>query len=132
MELKYSHNRAVAHHTLMQMSQACGTIMQWNRKITSVQDYLSSPEGMEKMAASCMLIQSIGEGVKKIDRLLPDFFNDNAPDIPWRSIKGLRDHIAHGYFNIDADIVFDVAINEIPRLKGVFDILRAKLKNDPS
>ena len=113
------------------MSQACEMIMQWNREITSVQDYLFSPVGMEKMAASCMLIQSIGEGVKKIDRLLPDFFKENAPEIPWRSIKGLRDHIAHGYFNIDADIVFDVAVNEIPRLLPIFDRLRLKLEDNP-
>ena len=130
MESKYSHDRAIAHHTLLQMVHACEMIMLWNKKTTSIQDYLSSPEGMEKMAASCMLIQSIGEGVKKIDKLLPDFFINNAPEIPWRSIKGLRDHIAHGYFNIDTDIVFDVAINEIPRLQPVFDRLRAKLENN--
>ncbi len=74
-----------------------------------------------------MLIESIGEGVKKIDRLLPDFLTRIEPDIPWRSIKGLRDHIAHGYFNIDADVVFDVAINEIPRLKGIFVSLQSCL-----
>lgn len=33
---------------------------------------------------------------------------------------GLRNHIAHGYFNLDADIIFDVAVNEIPALKTEF------------
>jgi hypothetical protein len=33
---------------------------------------------MQKLAANSMIIQSIGEGVKKIDRLLPGFLNDNA------------------------------------------------------
>jgi uncharacterized protein with HEPN domain len=72
---------------------------------------------MQKMAATCMLIESIGEGLKKIDRTIPDFLQNNAPDVPWHEIKGLRDHIAHGYFNLDADIIFDVAINEIPTLR---------------
>jgi len=67
-----------------------------------------------------MLIESIGEGVKKIDKILPDFLQNNAPDIPWKNIKGLRDHIAHGYFNLDEEIIYDVSINEIPTMRVVF------------
>lgn len=70
-----------------------------------------------------MLIESIGEGVKKIDKKLPEFLLKKAPEIPWRNIAGLRDHIAHGYFNLDADIIFDVAINEIPTLKETLEKL---------
>ena len=32
----------------------------------------------------------------------------------------LRNHIAHGYFNLDAEIIYDVAVNEIPGLKAEF------------
>lgn len=98
------------------MVDACNMVMTWNRRTASVDDYLSSPEGMQCMAASCMLIQSIGEGVKKIDKLLPGFLEREEPSIPWKSLKGMRDHIAHGYFNIDSEIVFDVAVNEIVRI----------------
>lgn len=69
------------------------------------------------MAASCMLIESIGEGVKKIDRLASGLLYDKFPNTQWKEIMGLRDHIAHGYFNIDADIIFDVVKTEIPTLK---------------
>lgn len=44
--------------------------------------------------------------------------------MPWKEIKGLRDHIAHGYFNLDASIILDVTVNEIPRLKDAFESLR--------
>ncbi len=43
--------------------------------------------------------------------------------MPWREIKGLRDHIAHGYFDLDASIIFDVVVNEIPSLKPAFERL---------
>lgn len=69
------------------------------------------------MAASCMLIESIGEGIKKIDRLAPGFLETESPDTPWREIKGLRDHVAHGYFDLDADIIFNVVKEEIPLLR---------------
>lgn len=130
MESAYSHNIALAAHTISQLIDGCDMIMIWNKHVTSVDEYLSSPDGMQKMAASCMIIESIGEGVKKIDKLLPGFLTENAPEIPWRSIKGLRDHIAHGYFNIDAEIVFDVAINEIPALKDCFIRLKNLLHSE--
>lgn len=127
MEYASSHNRAIVIHTLSQMADACDMITTWNRDVAASDAYLISPDGMQKMAASCMLIESIGEGVKKIDRLMPDFLISNAPDIPWKSIKGLRDHIAHGYFNLDSEIIFDIAINEIPVLHSTFIRLQALL-----
>lgn len=129
MESGFFHEKAIVHHTLGQLISACDMIMDWNRHVSSVNDYLDSPEGMQKMAANCMLIESIGEGVKKIDKLLPGFLSEYASEVPWRSIKGLRDHIAHGYFNIDADIIYDVVSNEIPQLKLVFINLKDILED---
>lgn len=117
MESQYLHNAPLITHILGQMIEACELITLWNVKITSSDDYLTSPEGVQTMAASCMLIESIGEGVKKIDRLTKGLLYDKFPNTQWKEIMGLRDHIAHGYFNIDADIIFDVAKTEIPSLK---------------
>ena len=117
MESQYFNDIALTKHTINQMIEACELIVLWNKDVRSTDDYLLSPEGMQKMAASCMLIESIGEGVKKIDRIMPGLLVEIAPETPWKNIKGLRDHIAPGYFNIDADIVFDVSINEIEPLK---------------
>ncbi|MBD5281787.1 MAG: DUF86 domain-containing protein [Bacteroides sp.] len=117
MESQYLHNAPLITHILGQMIEACELITSWNVKITSSDDYLTSPEGVQTMAASCMLIESIGEGVKKIDRLTKGLLYDKFPNTQWKEIMGLRDHIAHGYFNIDADIIFDVAKTEIPSLK---------------
>ena len=57
-------------------------------------------------------LEIIGEATKKI----PDRFRDEYPDIQWRSIAGLRDHLIHAYFGIDYDIVWDVITNHIPIL----------------
>ena len=92
-------------------------LMTWNESITDANDYPTSPTGMEKMAASCMLIEAIGEGVKKIDKIEPLFLAEKSPETQWKQIMGLRDHIAHGYFNLDADIIFDVVKDEIPKLR---------------
>lgn len=101
------------------MIESCDLIITWNEKIGDAAYYPSSPAGVEKMAASCMLIEAIGEGVKKFNRLLPGYLAEKSPETPWKQIMGLRDHIAHGYFNLDADIIFDVVKNEIPQLKNI-------------
>ena len=125
MESQSSQSNLISH-ILGQMIESCDLIMTWNERIVEANDYPTTPAGIEKMAASCMLIEAIGEGVKKIDKIAPGFLAEKNPETQWKKIMGLRDHIAHGYFNLDAEIIFDVVKNEIPPLK---DILKM-IKND--
>lgn len=39
----------------------------------------------------------------------------------WRNMKGMRNHIAHGYFLVDGDLVRSTLRNELP---GVLAVLR--------
>lgn len=39
------------------------------------------------------------------------------PEIPWSEVMGIRDLIAHGYFDIDADIIFDTVKSELTPLR---------------
>lgn len=112
---------------LWQMIEACDFISEWNVNIKSVDDFVTSHEGMLRMSASCMMIEAIGEEIKKIEKLLPDFLQENAPEISWHEIKGLRNHIAHGYFKLDADIVYDVVVNNIPELRVTLERLAHNL-----
>jgi uncharacterized protein with HEPN domain len=57
-------------------------------------------------------IEVISEAVKQI----PDTFRQKYPAIEWRAIAGMRDHLIHGYFGVDYDIVWDVITNKIPAL----------------
>lgn len=79
---------------------------------------------VKTLTATSMLLEAIGEGIKKVDRRTDGELFKLCPNIPWEDIIGMRDHIAHGYFNIDADIVFDVVKNDILPLKdAVSDLL---------
>lgn len=126
MESQSSRNHELVVHILNQLREACNFIMLWNANINAEDDYLSSPDGMQKMAASCMMLESIGEGVKKIDKLIPGFLIENEPDILWKQIKGMRDRIAHGYFELDSSIIYDASVNEIPLLNDAFSRLLQK------
>lgn len=92
-------------------------LMKWNQEVNGADDYLLSPEGMKNLAASCMLIEAIGESVKKIDRKTDGLLLPLRPEIPWKLVMGMRDHIAHGYFDIDADVVFQTIKKHLPTLQ---------------
>lgn len=72
-------------------------------------------DGLIYDAVRVRLIE-IGEAVKAIS---PDLL-EKAPDIPWREIARMRDHLAHHYFDTDHAIVQDVVDNElVPLLDAV-------------
>ena len=78
-----------------------------------------------------MLIEAIGEGVKKIDNLTQQKMLEQRTEIPRRQIKDMRNHIAHGYFDINTDFVWDVVQNDLEPLleaieyfiKNIYDIV---------
>ncbi len=57
-------------------------------------------------------LEIIGEAAKR----LPESMKEAAPEVPWRMVCGFRDHLAHAYFGIDDDTVWDVVIHELPAL----------------
>lgn len=57
-------------------------------------------------------LQIIGEAVKNI----PSEIRDRYPQVEWRKMAGLRDVIAHAYFTIDDQIVWDIVQNKLDDL----------------
>ena len=111
-----SYNKAIIKGILLQIQTALEQIQVWNSEILSTDDYTDTPEGMKTLAATSMLLESIGEGFKKIDNKTQGSLLVLRPEIPWKDVMGMRNHIAHGYFDIDADIIFDVVKNHLSSL----------------
>ena len=73
-----------------------------------------------------MLIEAIGEGIKQIDKLTSSRLLVERTEIPWTDVIGIRNHIAHGYFDIDGDIVFDVVKNDLESLLEAIEYFLGK------
>ena len=100
--------------------------------IEAVKDHLTRgglDDGLVYDAVRVRLIE-IGEAVKGID---PELL-ETEPDIPWKAIARMRDHLAHRCFDTDHAIVQDVVETEIdPLLRAVRLLLeRVDLTDDES
>lgn len=76
---------------------------------------------MLRLESTCMLLIAIGESLKGIDKLTDKTLLDRYPLVDWKGAMGLRDIIAHKYFEIDGEIVFEVVKNKIPTMKTVIE-----------
>lgn len=65
--------------------------------------------------AVLMNIVILGEAAGKVIAEFPAFAQDQA-DIPWRSIRGMRNHVAHAYFDINLDRVWETVTAALPDL----------------
>ena len=66
-------------------------------------------------SAVVMSLVVIGEAATKVMDRYPEFA-DRHPDVPWRSMRGMRNRIAHGYFEINLDVVWDTVQTALPEL----------------
>lgn len=57
----------------------------------------------------------VGEAATKIMERFPEFAAENS-HIPWRSMRGMRNRFAHGYFDINLDVVWDTVQVAVPEL----------------
>lgn len=89
-------------------------------------DVLHYMEGLDKEAfmsdrrtqqAVIMNLVILGEAATKIMEHYPAFVEEN-PHIAWKNMKGMRNRVAHGYFDINLDVVWDTATSAIPALNG--------------
>lgn len=116
MEFTSSSKRERVRNIFQQIENAIEQLKNWNANIEAAEDYYLSPDGMQKLAASCMLIEAIGEGIHQIDSLTERKLLPERPEIPWEDVVGIRNHIAHGYFDIDGEVVLMVIQQDLDPL----------------
>jgi uncharacterized protein with HEPN domain len=117
MESISSENLPIVLHTLNQIELAIDRLQERTQSVRTVDDFLSTPGGMEKLDAACMVLIAIGESIKNLDKVSEGKLLPTYPSIPWKKVMGIRDIMAHHYFEVDADVVFEVINKELEPLK---------------
>ncbi|HUX40523.1 MAG TPA: DUF86 domain-containing protein [Rectinemataceae bacterium] len=68
-------------------------------------------------------LEIIGESVKRI----PEDLRLLEPEVPWKSMAGMRDRLIHGYDNVNVGLVWSTVRVTIPPLLPRIAELRLKL-----
>ena len=76
--------------------------------------------------ATVMSLVIIGEAATKIMEQYPEFAERHS-SVPWRSMRGMRNRIAHGYFDINLDVVWETIVTALPELSAQLDALQREL-----
>ena len=87
------------------------------RKAVSLVAGKSRPEvAADELAqlALARLLEIVGEAAGKVS----PGYQASHPEIPWASMGGLRNRLAHAYFDVDLDILLDIVAKDLPPLIG--------------
>jgi uncharacterized protein with HEPN domain len=76
-------------------------------------DIQSFRDDRKTLDATIRNLEVIGEAAK----LLPDEFKQQHPHIAWKQLIGLRNVVIHAYFRVDAEILWQIVTQDLPRLK---------------
>ena len=90
------HDEELLYYSLKRIASTIERIIDNSKAIDDSQYYLLFPAGMERLKMTQKQLLS------------------NYPEVDWKGVMGIRDIIAHHYFDIDESIVFDVVKNKLP------------------
>ena len=110
------YDRELTIEILRQIYKAAQTILERFQPVKTVSDLTDSPAGMEKLDSLCMLLIAIGEALKNLDKTTNKSLLRQFPQVDWKKAKGMRDIISHHYFETDAEVIYNVCKNHIPKL----------------
>ena len=129
MEYISSENLPIVWHTLEKIELAINRLQERTANIKSTDDFLLTPSGMEKLDAACMVLIAIGESIKNLDKVTDGKMLPTYPSIPWKRVMGMRDVIAHHYFDVDADVVYSVISKELSPLRAAIEYFKEQIAN---
>ena len=80
-------------------------------------DYEEFLKDKKTQKAVAWQIHIIGEATKNI----PESIREKYKEVPWKYMARIRDKIAHFYFGIDYEIVWNVIKEKLPEIKPVIE-----------
>lgn len=87
----------------------------------SKEDFLADRRTQQAVILNVVIL---GEAATKLIANFEPFLS-RFPSVPWRNMKGMRNRIAHGYFDINLEVVWDTVQTALPALLAQLPAVRA-------
>jgi uncharacterized protein with HEPN domain len=91
------YNRSLLLELFLEIDEAIRRIERRFIDINSPDDFINNDNGLDRLDGISMMLISISENIKRIEKTAGTDFLNQYPDIPWSSIKGIRNILAHAY-----------------------------------
>ena len=121
--------KLMALHVLELIEQSLQETLKRSERIADADDFLVSETGVILLDNICMKLSAIGESAKNLDKITEHKLLSGYPEIPWKDVMGIRDFIVHHYFEVDADVIFNICKKDIPVLIPVIQRIIEDLRN---
>ncbi len=100
---------------LFAILDSCSKILKFTKEVSNADDFFSDEKTFDAVLMNFVII---GEAVSR----LSDELKNSYPQISWTKIKGFRNIVAHDYFGVDAEEVWQIIKMEIPMLEKEISI----------
>ncbi len=112
----YLYDKELVAEIVEQIISAVTSAQKRCRYAKSPDDFIETETGQEKLDFVCMKLIATGESLKRIDHITERSLLRQYPEVEWKKIKGIRDFLSHHYFDLDADVIFDICQEHIDTL----------------
>ncbi|MBI4218442.1 MAG: DUF86 domain-containing protein [Elusimicrobia bacterium] len=111
--MRHPDNNVRLHHMLDAAEKARAITQGCQRKDLDSNETLA--------LALVRLVEIIGEAANGIS----SDFKESYTEIPWKQMIGARNHLIHGYFDVDYDVIWQIVQTDLPSLiKNLKELLK--------
>ncbi len=124
-EAKYA--RSLLFELFLELDEAITRVDRRFSTINKSADFTATNDGLDRLDAIAMMLLAISENVQRIENIAGSDCFDPYPEVNWPGVKGIRNILAHDYFSIDAEEIFNICQNDLPILKRTLKQIRTDL-----
>ncbi len=126
-QFTHDFDKELVKETIKQITVAVHRIERRGREVYTADDFLRSEAGIDRLDAICMMLIAIGENLKNLDKITDGKLLCQYPEVDWRGAKGMRDIISHHYFDLNAEVVFSVCKDHLPKMMSALSAIEKSL-----
>lgn len=91
---------------------------------------IKNPMDIYRLYALTHALQNISEGIIQLDNKTGKQFRESYPELKWASIRGMKNHIVHGYNDINYDMVISTCYKDLTPLKTSISNIINDIRNN--
>ena len=98
--------------------------------IETAEEFALTPHGMDMLDVATIKLMACGEEISKIEKRTKGTLLSKYPEIQWQKIIDMRNFVAHDYFRVRAEVIFETVKNNVRPLLTTVQKIITDLNNE--